>query len=186
MRLWYRDHCDPYTDVTLPDAPVELVVELARRYITLYERITGQQFAVDEMPALTSSHLRAAVASALPIQQRRAIVLWTAERSTETEQLLNGLLQVGVATESYPVDPCSRAAELLNLLQHHKSDDVCTVYVSCSQDVVLASVVAGHTTAPVVHCLLQGEPVAEPRENVPILYCNGICAVQAAVLRLLK
>ncbi len=38
----------------LPEAPVELVVELSRRYIMLYERITGQQFQpapLDQSPA---------------------------------------------------------------------------------------------------------------------------------------
>lgn len=44
LRLWFREHCDPYNDKTLPEAPKELVVELSRRYIYLYEKITGQQF----------------------------------------------------------------------------------------------------------------------------------------------
>mmetsp|Transcript_26380 Transcript_26380/g.66300 ORF Transcript_26380/g.66300 Transcript_26380/m.66300 type:complete len:376 (+) Transcript_26380:598-1725(+) len=41
LRLWFRDHCDPYKDEVLPEAPVELVSELSRRYILLYETITG-------------------------------------------------------------------------------------------------------------------------------------------------
>ena len=41
LRLWFASNCDPYSDGTLPDAPAELVVELARRYIYLYQRITG-------------------------------------------------------------------------------------------------------------------------------------------------
>lgn len=44
LRLWFRDHCDPYNDKTLPEAPEELVVELAARYIKLYEMITGTDF----------------------------------------------------------------------------------------------------------------------------------------------
>lgn len=44
LRLWFKDHCDPYNDKTLPDAPEDLVVELSRRYIFLYEKITGQSF----------------------------------------------------------------------------------------------------------------------------------------------
>ncbi|SVA64874.1 uncharacterized protein METZ01_LOCUS117728, partial [marine metagenome] len=44
LRLWFRDNCDPYNDETLPDAPDELVVELARRYLYLYEKITGGNF----------------------------------------------------------------------------------------------------------------------------------------------
>lgn len=44
LRLWFVEHCDPYNDKVLPDAPVELVVELSRRYIQLYEMITKQVF----------------------------------------------------------------------------------------------------------------------------------------------
>jgi phosphoribosylaminoimidazole-succinocarboxamide synthase len=44
LRLWFRDNCDPYNDAVLPDAPKDLVVELARRYIHLYETITGKEF----------------------------------------------------------------------------------------------------------------------------------------------
>ncbi len=44
LRLWFKEHCDPYADKELPPAPEELVVELSRRYIQLYEMITGKQF----------------------------------------------------------------------------------------------------------------------------------------------
>lgn len=46
LRLWFRDNCDPYNDKTIPDAPAELVDELARRYIMLNEMITGESFDV--------------------------------------------------------------------------------------------------------------------------------------------
>ncbi|CAA3027469.1 phosphoribosylaminoimidazole-succinocarboxamide synthase, chloroplastic [Olea europaea subsp. europaea] len=47
LRLWFKDHCNPYEDEVLPDAPEELVSELAWRYIFLYETITKSKF---EMP----------------------------------------------------------------------------------------------------------------------------------------
>jgi phosphoribosylaminoimidazole-succinocarboxamide synthase len=47
LRLWFRDHCDPYNDPVLPPAPDELVIELSSRYIQLYEMITGRPFIVD-------------------------------------------------------------------------------------------------------------------------------------------
>mmetsp|Transcript_19828 Transcript_19828/g.43153 ORF Transcript_19828/g.43153 Transcript_19828/m.43153 type:complete len:370 (-) Transcript_19828:670-1779(-) len=46
LRLWFRERCDPYKDKVLPEAPVELVAELSKRYVYLYEKITGQQFQV--------------------------------------------------------------------------------------------------------------------------------------------
>lgn len=47
LRLWFRDHCDPYRDAVLPEAPSELVNELQRRYIALYEQLTGEHFVLD-------------------------------------------------------------------------------------------------------------------------------------------
>lgn len=47
LRLWFKDHCNPYEDEVLPEAPEELVAELAWRYIFLYETITNSTF---EMP----------------------------------------------------------------------------------------------------------------------------------------
>jgi phosphoribosylaminoimidazole-succinocarboxamide synthase len=47
LRLWFRDHCDPYKDKNLPTAPDELVIELSHRYIRLYEMITGKEFVID-------------------------------------------------------------------------------------------------------------------------------------------
>eukprot|EP01083_Nonionella_stella_P251866 868501_1 len=44
LRLWFSKHCDPYKDETLPDAPKDLVCELSRRYISLYEMITSKEF----------------------------------------------------------------------------------------------------------------------------------------------
>ena len=43
LRLWFKDHSDPYRDAILPDAPAELVEELSRRYIQIYEQITGEK-----------------------------------------------------------------------------------------------------------------------------------------------
>ncbi|KAK4372277.1 hypothetical protein RND71_007661 [Anisodus tanguticus] len=47
LRLWFKNHCNPYEDEVLPDAPEELVSELAWRYIFLFETITNSRF---EMP----------------------------------------------------------------------------------------------------------------------------------------
>ena len=44
LRRWFVDNSNPYEDVTLPEAPEELICELSRRYIYLYETITGETF----------------------------------------------------------------------------------------------------------------------------------------------
>lgn len=48
LRLWFREHCDPYQDNELPPAPEELIIRLAERYIQLYQMITGQKFQFGE------------------------------------------------------------------------------------------------------------------------------------------
>ncbi len=45
LRLLFVGNCDPYNDNVLPDAPEELVIELSKRYIQLYEMITGKTFS---------------------------------------------------------------------------------------------------------------------------------------------
>ena len=52
LRLWFKENCDPYKDATLPDAPPELVEELSRRYIQMYEQITGGKFVPGETPVI--------------------------------------------------------------------------------------------------------------------------------------
>ena len=47
LRLWFKDNCDPYKDEVLPKAPPELIAELSRRYIEIYETITGKSFNHD-------------------------------------------------------------------------------------------------------------------------------------------
>ena len=49
VRLWYKERCDPYDDAAImPTPPNELLAELARRYLMLYELITGNVYAFPE------------------------------------------------------------------------------------------------------------------------------------------
>lgn len=48
-RLWFveSENVDPYKDPVLPAAPEQLVAELACRYVTVYEHLTGNTFGFD-------------------------------------------------------------------------------------------------------------------------------------------
>lgn len=48
LRLWFKNNCDPYKDEVLPEAPRDMVAELSRRYIHIYEQITGEAFKMPE------------------------------------------------------------------------------------------------------------------------------------------
>eukprot|EP00803_Ostreobium_quekettii_P000558 evm.model.scf_322.7 EVM.evm.TU.scf_322.7 scf_322:93683-95532(+) len=65
LRLWFRDNCDPYNDPVLPAAPWSLVSELSRRYITLFQKITGQEFQPAPMDPPPSVRMHDNVAVAL-------------------------------------------------------------------------------------------------------------------------
>ena len=42
LRLWFIDHCDPYNDAPLPEAPADMVEELSRRYAEIFHQLTGE------------------------------------------------------------------------------------------------------------------------------------------------
>jgi phosphoribosylaminoimidazole-succinocarboxamide synthase len=65
LRLWFKDHCDPYNDKVLPEAPADLLVTLSGRYIQLYEMITGKQFAFMPEPGPVAERIRRNVAGYL-------------------------------------------------------------------------------------------------------------------------
>jgi len=58
LRLWFRSVCDPYKDETLPEAPKDLVCELSKRYVYLYEKITGQQFEVPKLDEAVNERIK--------------------------------------------------------------------------------------------------------------------------------
>jgi phosphoribosylaminoimidazole-succinocarboxamide synthase len=47
LRLWFKEHSDPYKDEKLPEAPKDMIAELSSRYIQIYEQITGSKFETD-------------------------------------------------------------------------------------------------------------------------------------------
>ncbi|KAG2497697.1 hypothetical protein HYH03_004434 [Edaphochlamys debaryana] len=59
LRLWFRSRCDPYKDAVLPEAPAELVCELSKRYVYLYEKITGQAFQVPDLSVPINERIKA-------------------------------------------------------------------------------------------------------------------------------
>ena len=45
LRRWFVDRCDPYDkNAALPEVPPDLICELSRRYVLLFELITGRCF----------------------------------------------------------------------------------------------------------------------------------------------
>jgi phosphoribosylaminoimidazole-succinocarboxamide synthase len=51
LRLWIAERCDPYKD-EIPKLPDDILVEFTKKYINLFETVTGQEF---ELPDLEMS-----------------------------------------------------------------------------------------------------------------------------------
>jgi phosphoribosylaminoimidazole-succinocarboxamide synthase len=66
LRLWFMDHCDPYKDATLPEAPAEMVEEMSRRYAAIFHQLTGESVSAtqenieERIRRNLSAHLRRA------------------------------------------------------------------------------------------------------------------------------
>jgi phosphoribosylaminoimidazole-succinocarboxamide synthase len=52
LRLWMKQQVNPYADSTLPTIPDDIILQLAKRYIELYERITDKQFDFSQPTSL--------------------------------------------------------------------------------------------------------------------------------------
>jgi phosphoribosylaminoimidazole-succinocarboxamide synthase len=48
LRLWLRERCNPYSD-PIPEIPDDVLIDFARRYVRLYETVTGETFDPPDM-----------------------------------------------------------------------------------------------------------------------------------------
>jgi phosphoribosylaminoimidazole-succinocarboxamide synthase len=48
LRLWFIEHCDPYADAVLPEAPTAMVEELSRRYAAIFNQLSGESVSAAE------------------------------------------------------------------------------------------------------------------------------------------
>lgn len=65
LRLWMKQHANPYEDAVLPAIPDELILQLAERYVELYERITGTLFIFTQQEDALSDTICDSVLAAL-------------------------------------------------------------------------------------------------------------------------
>jgi hypothetical protein len=119
LRIWFRGHCDPYADLELPMAPHDLVVELAFRYVSLYEAITGEEFPFERASeADHAAGLLRGVAEHASSETQRAVILYDRDRDAHAVQSLVAGIRggpTGVAVEPYHVAPAAQTLHLLEL-----------------------------------------------------------------------
>jgi phosphoribosylaminoimidazole-succinocarboxamide synthase len=66
LRLWFIDHCDPYKDAILPEAPAAMVEELSRRYAAIFNQLSGESVSA------TDEDIEERIRRNLAAQMRRA------------------------------------------------------------------------------------------------------------------
>ncbi len=57
LRLWIAERCDPYKD-PIPDIPDETLVDFSRRYVALYEAVTGKIFNAPKTGVAVKDRIR--------------------------------------------------------------------------------------------------------------------------------
>ncbi len=57
LRLWVSKRCDPYKD-PIPEIPADTLVEFSRRYIRLFETVTGKMFTAEETGVTVLERIR--------------------------------------------------------------------------------------------------------------------------------
>jgi phosphoribosylaminoimidazole-succinocarboxamide synthase len=57
LRLWIAERCDPYTQ-PIPDVPDDTLIDFSRRYISLFEAVTGQEFSAPKPGELVKDRIR--------------------------------------------------------------------------------------------------------------------------------
>eukprot|EP00924_Labyrinthula_sp_SR-Ha-C_P015266 snap_masked-scaffold_9-processed-gene-13.68-mRNA-1 protein AED:0.00 eAED:0.00 QI:0/-1/0/1/-1/1/1/0/902 len=50
LRLWFKENCDPYSDAELPVAPEKLMIKMSKKYLEMYNMITGNKLQPRLMP----------------------------------------------------------------------------------------------------------------------------------------
>lgn len=164
LRVWFREHCDPYADLELPQAPRDLVVELSYRYISLFEAITGGDFPFER--ASEADHgagiLRGIAGHATP-ESARVAILYDRELDAAAHSSFSAGLaaSAGVALEPYHVEPAAQPLHLVELaraLSRESRAGLRTVVVVIASGRVdhAASLVRAQSGLPVV--LLLAEP----------------------------
>jgi phosphoribosylaminoimidazole-succinocarboxamide synthase len=68
LRLWFMEHCDPYRDKVLPEAPAEMVRELSNRYAAIFQQLTGETLS----PLAAAEAIEARIRRNLGLEQERA------------------------------------------------------------------------------------------------------------------
>lgn len=154
LRLWFKEHCDPYKDTVLPPAPPELVTELSRRYIQLFEMITGQTFqfpdAAISLAERMETNLAPYINQAKP-QTKVVFILGSTKDEDHAKTIMGFLNGFGIPHELHVASAHKEAAKGLALLERYKNESVIYVTIAGRSN-ALSGFVAGNSNKITIAC----------------------------------
>ena len=172
LRLWFKNNCDPYNDETLPPAPQDLVVELSRRYIQLYEMITGQKFAFPDTTPIdqrihgnlklhmsTPAPSKCETPADKPEEQKvcakekikAVLILGSVKDEPHAKKITDALDALNINWEQHVASAHKQAKRGIELIEMYKDSRV--VYITIAgRSNALSGFVAGNSDKPTIAC----------------------------------
>lgn len=173
LRLWFSNNCDPYHDPELPPAPKHLVIELSRRYIQLYEMITGQNFMFPDLSdsiqeriennllkpeptPMIKSETRDYPLTPTPVTKpdhgvKCILILGSDKDQTHAKKITDELNKFGIQWEQRVASAHKQGRELLAALDQHKEELVIYITIAGRSN-ALSGFVAGNTDKVTIAC----------------------------------
>ncbi len=196
LRLWFKEHCDPYKDTVLPEAPPELVIELSRRYIMLYEMITGEpfQFPAEDMPIADriQKNIEKYKRESCPLTV--ILILGSDKDSEHAKKITDALDGFHIPHEQYVASAHKEAAKALQILETYKNERV--VYITIAgRSNALSGFVAGNSGKVTIACppfadktdmLVNIHSTIQMPSNVPVMTILEPANVALAVKRMVE
>ena len=65
LRLWISERCDPYNE-PIPEIPADTLMAFSGKYVTLFEKVTGQEFEKPSSDRSVRERVRANLARSFP------------------------------------------------------------------------------------------------------------------------
>ena len=65
LRLWISERCDPYNE-PIPEIPADTLMAFSGKYVTLFEKVTGQEFEKPSSDRSVRERVRANLAKSFP------------------------------------------------------------------------------------------------------------------------
>ena len=152
LRKWLRVDQGYMGDGPPPKLPDDIVLEIAHRYISMYEKITDTTFTPEPYPI--RQRLLHNMRKAGYIQGMQAVVLMASKVDAEhVEKITGHLAALGVPSQIRVSSAHKTPKELLQVLKTYERSVEPVVFIACAgRSDALSGMVASNTRFPVISC----------------------------------